>query len=104
MRTSAALPVCSVERLDAVVALIASIQGVRNVNFYSDKRKLQIEYDLLINRHSKFNDLLIVNSIYGKNNIKFKLLSIWYDYLDTTARDNALAPPAACCNKPPRRH
>ena len=32
------------------------------------------------------------------------LLSIWYDYLDTTARDNALAPPPACCNTPPRWH
>jgi hypothetical protein len=29
------------------------------------------------------------------------LLSIWYDYLDTTARDNALAPPRPVATLPP---
>jgi hypothetical protein len=102
-RTSATLPGCALGRVDAAVALIEMVPGVKCVNFDSHKRQLQIEYDLLINSYSKFNDLLIVNNIYGKGDIKFKLQSIWYDYLDTTARDNAQAPPAACCNKPPRR-
>jgi hypothetical protein len=30
-----------------------------------------------------------------------RLKASWYQYTDTNARDNANAPPAACCNKLP---
>ena len=101
-RTSAALPVCPVDQVNAAVEQIESIIGVDRVFFDSNNRRLLIEYDLLKNSYPIFNAILIKNGIYLKSNIKFKLLSIWYDYLDSTARDNALAPPASCCNKPPR--
>jgi hypothetical protein len=29
--------------------------------------------------------------------------SQWFDYIDTTVRENAAVPPAACCNKPPKK-
>ena len=96
-------PSCSAERIDKALVLLRATPGVVKVVFDSQKRWLSIEYDLLTNSYTELENFLIKQGICQKGGIRLKVLSIWYDYLDSTARDNVLAPPASCCNKPPRR-
>jgi hypothetical protein len=63
----------------------------------------EIEYDLLKTSYSDIERILSEQDIYLATGIKNRFLSIWYEHLDNTARDNANAPPPACYNKPPRR-
>lgn len=96
-------PNCSTEQLDEAFVFLRKVPGVVKMVFDNQKRCISIEYDLLTCNYLVLENLLIKQSVYPKNSIKLKLLSIWYDYLDTTSRDNILAPPASCCNKPARR-
>ena len=93
---------CSIGQVDAALVLLKEIPGVVRAKFDSQKNCISIEYDLLINSYAVFENLLVKQGVYQKSSIKLRLLSMWFDYLDTTARDNYLAPPASCCNKPPR--
>lgn len=96
-------PNLTTEQIDEALVLLRKGTGVVKVVFDNQKPCISIEYDLLTNNYMELENLLIKQGIYQKDSIKLKLIAIWYDYLDTTARDNFLAPPASCCNKPPRR-
>jgi hypothetical protein len=56
---------------------------------------LSVEYDALKIGYSKITTSLTDQKINQTKGIVQRLLSIWYDYLDTTTRDNALAPPGS---------
>ena len=97
-------PGCKQLQIRKVTEVLEAASGIENVLFNTNENNLFVEYDPIKIVYSKIEEILDdqqVNRTYG---FKQGLLSIWYDYLDTTARDNALAPPPACCNKPPRRH
>ena len=97
-------PGCRQLQARKVAGVLEATSGIENVLFSTGEDNLFVEYDPIKIVYSNIEEILNeqqVNRAYG---FKQRLLSIWYDYLDTTARDNALAPPPACCNKPPRRH
>ena len=89
--------------MNRLMSLVEETPSIKEAAYDSEDHKISIEYDqLLIN----FTGLLSILSAQGMNYKKgfgFKTRASWYDYLDTTARENASAPPPACCNKPPKR-
>ena len=97
-------PGCKQLQISKVTGVLEVTSGIENFLFLTSEDNLFVEYDpikIVYSNIEKILDEQQVNRAYG---FKQELLSIWYDYLDTTARDNEAAPPPACCNKPPRRH
>lgn len=94
---------CSPNQIKATLYLLNSVTGVIKTSYDSQDNSILFEYNLLKINYSDIEDIVIEQEICKSTGIRKKLLTTWFDYLDTTARDNALAPPAGCCNKPPRR-
>jgi hypothetical protein len=97
-------PSCKQLRIRKVTGVLEATSGIENVLFNTGEDNLFVEYDPIKIVYSNIEEILDDQQVNRAHGFKQGLLSIWYDYLDTTARDNALAPPPACCNKPPRRH
>jgi hypothetical protein len=97
-------PGCKQLQVKKVTDVLEATSGIENVLFNTSEDDLYVEYDPIKIIYSNIEKILDDNQVIRARGFKQRLLSIWYDYLDTTARDNALAPPPACCNKPPRRH
>ena len=97
-------PGCKQLQIKNILSVLEVTSGIKNVSYEDNENVISVEYDPIKIGYSKIESILNDQKIDRANSVRQKLLSIWYDYLDTTARDNALAPPAACCNKPPRRH
>jgi uncharacterized membrane protein YdjX (TVP38/TMEM64 family) len=102
-RTIPIEPGCEQLQVETVSGVLKATSGIENVLFDKSENILSVEYDFKRISYSQIGNILSDQKINRAHGIRQRLLSIWYDYLDTTARDNALAPPAACCNKPPRR-
>jgi len=96
-------PGCEQLQVDTVSGALKAASGIENVFFDKNENILSVEYDLLKISYSQIENILSDQQVNRAQGIRQRLLSTWYDYLDDTARDNALAPPAGCCNKPPRR-
>lgn len=82
----------AVSELSGVVAVIANVE----------KHRLDIRYDA-----SRLNYLRIVETLEQTGFPPLvswwsRMKSNWYRFSDETARENAQAPPPACCNKPPK--
>jgi hypothetical protein len=88
-------------QIKAVLCVLKATSGIENVSYDKDENILSVECDALKIGYSRIESSLTDQKINQTKGIVERLLSIWYDYLDTTTRDNALAPPAACCNKTP---
>ena len=97
-------PVCKQLQIRKATGVLEATSGMENVLFNTSENNLFVEYDPIKIVYSNIEKILDDQQVNRTHGFKQGLLSIWYDYLDTTARDNALAPPPACCNKPPRRH
>ena len=97
------LPSCNSKQIKAALDLLDSVTGVIKTSYDSQDNSILFEYDLLKITFSNIEDILIEQEMRQSTGIRKMLLTTWFDYLDTTARDNALAPPAPCCNKPPGR-
>ena len=97
-------PGCRQLQARKVTGVLEATSGIENVLFNTSEGNLFIEYDPIKIVYSNIEKIIDDQQVNRAHGFKQGLLSIWYDYLDTTARDNALAPPPACCNKPPRRH
>jgi hypothetical protein len=97
-------PGCGQLQIKTISGVLEATSGIGHVSYDNNANTLSIEYDLLKISYTQIENILSDRQLNRIKSIRQRLLSIWYDYLDTTARDNALAPPAACCNKPPRRH
>jgi hypothetical protein len=95
---------CKQLQIKTVSGVLETTSGIEKVLFDNSKNNLTVEYDAIKISYSRIENILSDQQINRTNGIRQRLLSIWYDYLDIAARDNALAPPAACCNKPPRRY
>ena len=95
------LPSCNSNQIKAVLNLLNSVTGVIKTSYNSKDNSILFEYDLLKIVFSNIEDILIKQKMCQSTGIRKMMLTTWFDYLDTTARDNALAPPAPCCNKSP---
>ncbi len=98
------LPSCNSNQIKTALNLLDSVTGVNKTSYDNRDNSILFEYDLLKITFSNIEDILIEQNMCQSTGIRKMLLTTWFDYLDTTARDNALAPPAPCCNKPPGRN
>jgi len=94
---------CNSSQIKTSLGLLDTITGIDKSSYDGRSNSIVFEYDLLKITYSNIVDILIEQKVCRSAGVRRKLQTIWLDYLDTTARDNALAPPAACCNKVPRR-
>ena len=97
-------PGCKQLQIRKVTEVLEAASGIENVLFNTNENNLFVEYDPIKMVYSNIEKIIDDQQVNRAHGFKQGLLSIWYEYLDATARDNALAPPPACCNKPPRRH
>ena len=97
-------PGCKQLQIRKVTDVLEATSGIENILFNTSEDNLFVEYNPIKIVYSNIEEILDDQQVNRAHGFKQGLLSIWYDYLDTTARDNALAPPPACCSKPPRRH
>jgi hypothetical protein len=82
--------------------VIGMLSGVYMVATDLEKHLITVLYDA-----SQVDYQTILNAL---GNTRFapmdnwwsQIKGSWYGFTDTNARDNAKAPPAACCNKPPK--
>ena len=83
---------------------LAKLEGVKKVDIDSNvgKLKVVITYDASQINYCNFIDILIKKDVHPVNNWWNRLKSSWYQFTDENAKENANAPPAPCCNKPPR--
>ena len=102
-RKIAILSGCSPNQIKTTLILLNRETGVIKTSYDSQDNSILFEYDLIKVIYSDIEDIVISQKMCKPTGFKNMLRTTWFDYLDTTARDNALAPPAACCNKPPRR-
>lgn len=82
--------------------VINELAGVKKIAIDNDNRELWILYDA-----SQMNYQAIVQELTDAgfppvDNWWARLKGSLYQYSDTNARDNAKAPPPACCNKSPK--
>ncbi len=78
-------------------------ETIHNVEHDRSSNTLSIEYDQLLTNYSTLLTSLSELDIAYKKSLALKLEKNWYDYLDANTRENALAPPASCYNKPPKK-
>ena len=86
----------------AVEDAISALSGVRRVATDEEKHQVVVLYDA---RQTDFESIVEVleNTGFPPLDSWFsRLKGNWIQFTDTNARDNAKAPPPACCNKPPK--
>lgn len=93
----------SSKRMNSLIPYLEDNTGIKKAVFNEEGNFITIEYDQLVMNFSGLISILEQYDIEFKTGFRFKLCATWYDYLDNTARENAAAPPPACCNRPPKR-
>ena len=99
------IPVSVTASDETIVQSLAAVidhPAIRNVDFDRKRSVIVAEYNQLLIHYSGLLTLLSNHSINTRHSFGFSLRKSWYDYLDINTRENALAPPPACCNKPPK--
>lgn len=81
-----------------------AIDAVKTVSTQMNKCAIEIEYDQCRISYSQIHEHLRQQGFALKSGWLDRIKLHWFDYLDTIARENASAPPPACCNKPPKQH
>ena len=100
----------------ALEGKLADVPGVRQVRAEPERRRIRVLYDITGCDYQGLERVLEDAGVswterpyaedagfapLGSWWARFK--SNWYQYADTTGRDNANAPSSPCCNRPPRR-
>jgi len=93
----------SLQTLNKKLSELQGKSGIQKAKYDDTHQSITIEYDQFVTSYTGLLALLSKLNIHYKKGFGFKLKTIWYDYLDSTSKANALAPPRACCNKPPKR-
>ncbi len=102
-RNIALSSICLIQQMPGLMSFLEQSPGIKAAAYDSEDNKISIEYDQLQLNYTDLLAMLSAQGISCKKGVSFKIRAGWYEYLDTTARENASAPPPACCNKPPKR-
>ena len=81
---------------------VGALSGVHMVDVDMDKQQLVVIYDA---RRSAYESIVTALEDAGfppPKNWWSRIKGNYYQFADGNARDNAKAPPPACCNKPPK--
>ena len=82
---------------------LVEVPGVRQARAESERRRVRIIYDITGCDYQGLERLLRDAGFVPPDSWWTRLKSSWYQYADSTGRENANAPQSPCCNRPPRR-
>jgi hypothetical protein len=85
------------------VAAVNAIAGVRAVEVNVEKRRLIACYDARLTNYQEICATLGRAGYPAEGGRWSRLKESWFSFVDANLRENASAPPPACCNKPPRQ-
>lgn len=97
------IPNCEGREIEVAWNRLKAFPGVSKVAHRRQNSHFEVKYDLHMISYSDIEHILSEQGVYWASGIRKRILSIWYEYLDITARDNANTSLPAYCNKPPRR-
>jgi len=86
----------------AIERAVNAVSGVRSISMDMDKHQILVRYDASRSDYEEIVEVLENTGFPSSENWWSRVRGSWYQYSDTNARDNAKAPPPACCNKPPK--
>ncbi len=86
----------------ALEAQVGSLPGVRAVAANVDKHQIVVRYDVTETDYLSVLDALKNSGFPAADNWWARRKRDWYEFTEGNARENAKAPPPACCNKPPK--
>jgi copper chaperone CopZ len=86
----------------AVERATSALSGVRKVATDVDKHQVVVQYDASQSAYQAIEEVLKNTGFPPLDSWWSRVKSNWFQFSDTNARDNAKAPPPACCNKPPK--
>jgi copper chaperone CopZ len=86
----------------AVERAVSSLSGVRKVALDLSKHQIEVLYDASQSAYQAIVEALEGSGYPPLNNWWGRVKGNWYQFTDANIRDNAKAPPPACCNKPPK--
>jgi hypothetical protein len=81
---------------------LCRIPGLHQAQIDPRRQRLEVWYDV---RRVSYQQILTVLTNAGfppRNGWWFRRKQSWYRFTEANDRENAKAPPAACCNKPPK--
>jgi copper chaperone CopZ len=80
---------------------LGDLSGIKNIASSTDNFQITISYEASQLNYQTIKDVLKTIGMPPLNNWWTRFKASWYQYTDGNAKDNANAPPATCCNKPP---
>ena len=86
----------------AIERVVNAISGVRNVSINVDKHQVAVRYVASKTDYREILELMENTGFPPLDSWWSRVRGNWYEFSDSNARDNAKAPPPACCNKPPK--
>ncbi len=86
----------------AVVGTIGELPGIHSVTTDLDRHQILVDYDASQSSYREIKQALMDAGLPPANSWWDRMKGGWYQYTDENARENAKAPPPACCNKPPK--
>ena len=86
----------------AVERAIDELPGVIKAFADLDNHRVEVRYDASQQNYQNIVEAMEKTGFPPLNNWWSRFKGNWYRFSDETARENANAPPPACCNKPPK--
>ncbi|WP_051301719.1 heavy-metal-associated domain-containing protein [Sedimenticola selenatireducens] len=86
----------------AIERVVNALSGVHEVTINVEKHLVVVHYDASKSDYQEILELLENTGFPPSDNWWSRVKCNWYQFSDTNAKDNAKAPPPACCNKPPK--
>lgn len=102
MRRSFVLPSLTPDNADKLEHAVGELPGVCKYAVDADKQRVVILYDASKTDYETVSGALVSSGFVPQDNWWSRLKGGWFQFTDTNARDNAKAPPPACCNKSPK--
>jgi copper chaperone CopZ len=86
----------------AVERAIGEMPGVLAVTAEVDRQRVVVRYNASRQNYRNIMEIAEKTGFPALNSWWSRFKGNWYRFTDENARDNAKAPPPACCSKPPK--
>lgn len=87
----------------AVQKALGELPGLLEIHADPQRRTVQVHYDITACDYRNVESALAAAGFPVQQAPWARLKGNWYQYLDTTGRENAVAPTPPCCNRLPKR-
>jgi copper chaperone CopZ len=86
----------------AVERAVSELPGMIKVIANVERQRVGVRYNASLLSYQRILETLEETGFPPRNNWWSRLKGNWYNFSEENIRDNAKAPPPACCNKPPK--